>query len=74
MPFEAGRDFLRAGFLDPDDCSSEDEDGTEAADSVGRVRNWRLAPGIFCAICSIMLAVLPPYITYTKRMTLDFGG
>lgn len=57
--FEAGRDFLRAGILNPDDCSSDDEDGTEAVDSVGRVRNWRLVPDEFCAFCSITLAVLP---------------
>ena len=69
MLFEAGRDLLRAGFFSPDDCSSEDDDGTEAADSVGRVRNWRLVAGIFCAICSMMLAVLSPYITYTTKRT-----
>ena len=72
--FEAGRDFLRAGILGPDDCSSEDEDGTEAVDSVGRVRSWRLVPGGCCAVCSIRLAVLLPYITCAKMSDLVIGG
>ena len=67
MPFEAGRDLLRGGFLVPDDCSSDDEDGTEAAGSVARVRNWRPLLGTLCAICSIMLAGLPSILHVLKE-------
>lgn len=43
--FESGRDLRRGGAFDPVDCSSEEEEGIDDADSVGRVRNWRLVAG-----------------------------